>query len=527
MTEIALSRLTPLGGGNLTPRSGAVELVTDPRPWSHSAEAEFEFPQIDSAAQKLMVTLQVESGSVGVGWLSQDGTAWIDHASARGNARPILEIPAGTAGGKLIFNNQRNDGNPSRVTIEKINIIEPTEDYYSAGLAAEERGDIAAAMAHYKAVLADDPAHVSAIAALGRLRYVDPPQPVIEEMRRWRPQDAVFEVMIEIRNPCNYRCHYCIAAGHNNTPVQYFDLERIERVYSQIHSRLIITSLECGGGEPTVHPQFPELLRIISKYGHVSFPSNNSQNPRRWLPLETAKRIQIRSALHPEAEENLQRYCDNARYLIDAGVDFGSLFIAHPQRIDKFHQLREFLQQRGVPLIPLPFGGIYEEKTYPHAYTEEQRDLMGLNEPTTYWLSRIDPHVTRIRNFRGIPCTAGQRSLYIKSDGTVLRCMFDQERILDGPLPEADICGVRSCGCSLKLEKLNQVDLDADTWLQSCGPRVDLDGSAYDWIGPMTENVNHLIAAHGYDGWNGALTVEAMRIYDALMAAYGKNEFAE
>ena len=40
--------------------------------------------------------------------------------------------------------------------------------------------------------------------------------------------------MLEIRNPCNYRCYYCIAAGHNNTPVQRFDLERIERVYSRI-----------------------------------------------------------------------------------------------------------------------------------------------------------------------------------------------------------------------------------------------------------------------------------------------------
>ena len=183
MSEIALSRVAPLFGGNLIPRSGVIELVTDPRPWAHSAEAEFDIPQIQTRPEKLEVTLRVESGRVGVGWLRGDGKGWIDHAIARSDAktRPVLEIPAGTEGGKLVFTNQREDGKPSRVVIERIGILdEPIEDEFQAALAAEERGDNEAAVFDYRAVVANNPAHVSAIAGLGRLRYVDPPQPVLD-----------------------------------------------------------------------------------------------------------------------------------------------------------------------------------------------------------------------------------------------------------------------------------------------------------------------------------------------------------
>ncbi len=518
MSEIALSRVAPFPGASVTAHSGAILIVTDPRPWAHSAEAEFGLPEIGDKPQKIIVALKVESGALGIGWLRQDGLAWVKHVIARsGKARHLLEIPAGTVGGKLVFNNQRDDGQPR----------EDCEHHYRAALAAEERGNKEAAIALYKAMLHDDPAHVGAIAGLGRMRYVDPPQPVLDEMRRWRPADAVFHAMIEIRNPCNYRCFYCILAGSNNTPVQRFDLDRIEQVYRQIRARMIITSFECGGGEPTVHPQFPELLRICSKYGGVSFPTNNSQNPKRWLPLETAKRIHVRSALHPEAEEDLDRYCENARYLMDAGCRFDSVFIAHPTRLSKYTQFREYFQQRNVPFGPYPFNGDYNGKTYPQSYTEAEKEMICLNDPDTHWISRVNPHVTRIRNFRGIPCTAGYRSVYIKSDGTVLRCAYDQERVLDGLLAKPEICGVSNCGCMLQLEKLDQVEVDADYWMSMFGQVLDLDQSAYDWFPPMQHNRDRLIAENGYEGLNEALAVEARRVYDALMAAYGKDEFPE
>jgi hypothetical protein len=106
--------------------------------------------------------------------------------------------------------------------------------------------------------------------------------------------------------------------------------------------------------------------------------------------------------------------------------------------------------------------------------------------------------------------------------------MFDQQRQLSSPLDKPDICGVETCGCGLRLEKLNQLDLEGDYWVNTFGPSLDLPASAYDWIAPMNAKLDRIMAEHGYADRRGdALSIEAMRIYDALMAAYGKDEFPE
>jgi hypothetical protein len=105
--------------------------------------------------------------------------------------------------------------------------------------------------------------------------------------------------------------------------------------------------------------------------------------------------------------------------------------------------------------------------------------------------------------------------------------MFDQERVLDRILDKPDICGVKTCGCSLRLEKLNQLDVEADVWIEAFGPRLDLPASDYDWIAAMKANLEEIYREHGYEGWNDALAIEAVRVYDALMDAYGKDEFPE
>lgn len=389
-------------------------------------------------------------------------------------------------------------------------------DWWHRGIAEEAKSNLADAMSYYQAALVLDPSHLGARANLGRLQYRNPDQPFLDEVNR-RARFDVSEVLIEVRNPCNYRCFYCVAAGHNNVPVKRFDFAKIESVYRQIQSKLIVTSLECGGGEPTVHPEFPTLVRLCSEFGPVSFPTNNSQNPRRWLPEDTAKRLLIRAAVHPEAEEHLDRYIENARYLIDHGCDFRSIYISHPTRLARIPEYREMFAKAKVPFTPISFLGEYNGKRYPHAYTEEEKRMIGLSEDTRGWEHKVEPHVTRIRNFRGIPCLAGYRSIYITKDGAVRRCTFDG-RPLNAPLKEALPCGVKKCGCGLFLEKLNV--MESVDYHNYWGQKADLAPIDTEWMEPFAEQL-------GYKSANDATAKEFVRRYDALMEAYGKDEFPE
>ena len=230
------------------------------------------------------------------------------------------------------------------------------------------------------------------------MQYIPPATPIKDESLK-SVRGRIAEIIIEVRNPCNYLCHYCVATGHNNELVKRFDLAAIEKTLGTIQADLKVIQFDCGGGEPAVHPQFPDLLRICAKAGVVSFPTNNSQDPKRWLPRDVADRLHVRAAIHPEAEENIQKYARHAQIILEAGANFRSLFIAHPDRLHKIQEYRKFFQDAGVPFVPITFIGMHEEKQYPYAYTKEEKELIGLDNAAAEWFIRIQPHANRIRNF--------------------------------------------------------------------------------------------------------------------------------
>jgi organic radical activating enzyme len=399
---------------------------------------------------------------------------------------------------------------------QRINPDQTPEAFYQLGLKAEGVGLIAQALGCYKLALKINPAHGPSITALGKLQFVAPPQPFLDDIRKLI-NTKVYEVTVEVRNPCNYRCSYCVATGHNNVPVQHFDFDKIKSFYETLKGGLIVTALECEGGEPTVHPQFPELVRLCSQYGGVSFPSNNSQNPERWLPKETAKRLVIRSSLHPQAEEELEKYLKHARYLLDAGCQFTTTFVSHPDRIDKIPGYKKIFAEHKVPFTPVGFIGLHDGRKFPNMYTEEEKAAIGLSDDESrYWMHRIEPHVTRIRRFRGVPCMAGYQSFFITNKGGIRRCAYDK-RILDAPLAEPTPCGVKICGCGLMLEKLNSLDTGDfyNNWSKIAGET------------PLKLDLNGIANQHGYGTMNDAVLAEQTIMYDALMAAFGKDEFVE
>jgi organic radical activating enzyme len=517
------ARIEAANGGTLSLSEGALALMTSREQWAYVASTFMDLGDSRSA-HSILIKLTVHEGELGVGWLS--GRNWIDRASAKpedGEVELKLNVPQEATSGLLVFDNWTPRKKAATATLIGISVIDRgramfnATEAYAKGKEAEKLGDLEGAVNHYRDALRQDPAHMLARSRMGGLRFKQPAQPFMDELRK-RVQADTAEVLIEVRNPCNYRCFYCVAAGHNNEPGKYLDLGGIGKAYDQIAQKCVVTAFECGGGEPTVHPQFTALVELAARYGAVSFPSNNSQNPVRWLPKANAHRILMRSALHPESEANMDRYARNARYLIDHGVDFLGTFIAHPSRMDKVKKYRDYFAEAGVPFTPVAFIGDYEGKHYPHSYTAEEKKMVGLNQQSRYWLHQIEPHVTRIRNFRGIPCVAGYRSVYITKEGGLRRCMYDLDRVLEKPLSKSEPCGVGSCGCGMLLDKINSVD--AFDFYNMGARKVDLPLIDISWMQPF-------VRALGYSEVDEAIATEMRTMYDALMDAYGKDEFPE
>jgi hypothetical protein len=126
IADIALSRIAPINQGSVTIGADAVALVTDPRQWAFSAESAFDIPGIESETRIIRISLKVESGALGVGWLQENGSAWVARGSATASSTATeldLIIPAHTGGGKLIFDNWTEAGEPARGIIRGLKII--------------------------------------------------------------------------------------------------------------------------------------------------------------------------------------------------------------------------------------------------------------------------------------------------------------------------------------------------------------------------------------------------------------------
>jgi MoaA/NifB/PqqE/SkfB family radical SAM enzyme len=261
------------------------------------------------------------------------------------------------------------------------------------------------------------------------------------------------EVTIALRGRCNYRCEYCVARNAEE-PVSRHCLERLRAIYEASRNALMVTALECGASEPAMHPQIREIMSLAAEYGIISMPTNNSIPPERWLPTAVGPRLLIRAALHPRGEEHLPRFLENLLRARAQGARVMVIFVAHPGRFGKIGRYRDFFRQHQIPVWLTLFSGSFQGRAYPQSYTPEQIEFMQVDQ--NWWYTRLYPEI-RCRDFSGIPCLAGWKSLFIDPDGNLRRCLYDP-KVLPTPLSRAVPCRVGNCGCGLLLQELSIYD---------------------------------------------------------------------
>ena len=104
--------------------------------------------------------------------------------------------------------------------------------------------------------------------------------------------DAIYgprRLSVELANICNLHCSYCFRSDENlySSHAEFFPLVLLERVINEAHAAANVTRINFTGGEPTLHPEFAETLRIIGTAGlTVSFVTNGWHFERVWPALQ-------------------------------------------------------------------------------------------------------------------------------------------------------------------------------------------------------------------------------------------------
>lgn len=160
------------------------------------------------------------------------------------------------------------------------------------------------------------------------------------DARRARDEGRLLAIRLETNRSCNLRCRYCYAEGGERLEreLDYGVLVDIVRQAADLgaHSVVVI-----GGGEPTLHPRFRDLVSFIHSLGAVPMVFTNTVTTTselaEFLNSKNASVMGKLDSLRPEVQDFMAGR-EGAYDLIQRGLQ--SLIDAGFTRVDDPRRLR-------------------------------------------------------------------------------------------------------------------------------------------------------------------------------------------
>jgi MoaA/NifB/PqqE/SkfB family radical SAM enzyme len=266
----------------------------------------------------------------------------------------------------------------------------------------------------------------------------------------------------EIMLPCNYKCSYCIV--HNESaPYLIQTVDQWRPIWERMFKLYGCSQVRFAGGEPTIYPNYIDLVSMILTMHTVDVTTNLSFDIDEWIRKVPAEGIAISGSLHLEhqtPEEFMRKLLilrNKGNQLISASI------VAYPTYLDQIERIRELFEKNNILFKIIPFNGTFNGQRYPDAYTNEQRLLLGMQVIKTQdelaktlnkaWQDHANAKPND-KNFMGMPCHMGEMYAKIYSDGTVRRCCHTGVDVLghitDPNLvlyEKPEVCTVMSCSC--------------------------------------------------------------------------------
>jgi len=167
---------------------------------------------------------------------------------------------------------------------------------------------------------------------------------------------------VELANICNLHCSYCFRSDENlySSHAEFFPLDLLRRIINEARAAAHVTRINFTGGEPTLHPQFAETLRVIGEAGlTVSFVTNGWHFERVWPALQANRSAvsHVAFSLDGVTREDHDRWRGNGSFdrLVRAftrcyvsKLPFGIKIVIRRDLVDQLEQIAIFSARMGA-----------------------------------------------------------------------------------------------------------------------------------------------------------------------------------
>ena len=184
---------------------------------------------------------------------------------------------------------------------------------------------------------------------------------------------------------CNFRCNYCPAALHagdfksgrkpgfpSNDEIRTF----IDRLIN-IHAKDKVLLVSIGGGEPTLHPMYEEIVNTLHPHGTIETITNGSRDFKWWQGLHHLP-DKLTISLHPEFSK-IDKINELGEFLLDNNVQLAYNMMCDP---GNWNRIQEMYNQMSSRLRPYVSGKIITDHDdgpnsgTPWDYTLEQMEYI-------------------------------------------------------------------------------------------------------------------------------------------------------
>ena len=292
---------------------------------------------------------------------------------------------------------------------------------------------------------------------------------------RWPHQDSI-KIEWNLGKRCNYDCAYCPSAIHDLTS-PHTDIEIIKQCIDNI-AKLGKVRLSFTGGEPTVHPNFSEILRYAKYMGiHWINVTTNGTRKADWYTAQPVDHYVFSLHFEPDWPRVLNTIVTVAK---TANCPVMVNVMAHHEKMTAVKSAVEKLKSYEVPYavrrIRWTEGDhdLFDDMRYNgndlewiKSQTATVKANCVIDDDGEKMLHANDIIKLHLNKYKGWSCNAGIESLMINWDGEVHRatCRVGGSlgNIYEGTFvvpTEPVICDRNFCTCAadIPLTKIKNED---------------------------------------------------------------------
>jgi len=253
----------------------------------------------------------------------------------------------------------------------------------------------------------------------------------------------IFNVNWLLGRYCNYSCSYCWDYAHtkvkDHRPIGVIK-EAIDNIFSQARNRGYRSfSFSFSGGEPTLHPNFLEIVDYISTQKTMVNLTTNCSQKFSFLEKLVQKPVllSITASFHPEFSVR-ETFLKKVRYLIDAGVYLQINVVLLHDNFDEMWDHAQYFYDQGITVQAKMEVEYKDNTTIEKPYMDDELDKIKNGLPKfdekKYSFMMIDKqrkvhmvdNVERIvglgfNRFKGWTCEAGYRSIVIHEPSGLIK----------------------------------------------------------------------------------------------------------